>query len=380
MSKFIRSKLLPVALFAAGFIIFFGAFGITVHAAPLTRTERSLEVCALGKTYRFYYPEIDVCGGEYYLKNAENVVDGIFKDTVVRPKSAEYTVNVYADNAITYTKEKNGIGVNREELLKNIFSALKTGEKSVTAPTEVLKPQVTVADLKNVTELVSSFSTEYKTSGEARKKNIALAAEFIGFKVVKSGGEFSFNEIVGKRSEERGFAPSVVIENGKFAEGVGGGVCQVSSTVYACALQAGMTVTERRNHSLMVGYTNPGYDAMVSSASDLKFINPTKTPVIVVADADGNRIRVRIYGKKTDAEYKLASVVSEYIEPPAEQLIETSDLPAGERSAFVNAKRGARSQTYLEIYSGGKLLQRKKISSDYYSPLGGITLVGKPKL
>ena len=196
---------------------------------------------------------------------------------------------------------------------------------------------------------------------------------------MKSGEEFSFNEIVGKRSEERGFSSAKVIENGKFTEGVGGGVCQVSSTVYASALSAGLKITERRNHSLLVGYTEPSFDAMVSSASDLKFVNPYPVPVIIVVDADGYRVRARVYGEKTDAVYKLASEVSEYIEPPEEQIIETYDLLCGERLPMVYAKRGAKSQAYLEKFVNGELVSRVKISSDYYSPLTGITLVGKSR-
>lgn len=379
MSRNLKLKLLPVAFIAAGFIVSSAALGVTANAAPLFRTEKTLEIVALGKKYEFFYPEIDYSCGEYYLKNAKSVVDGIFKDTVVRPRDACYRVEPSAENAVTYDREENGKGVDEEKLLNDISVALNKGVKRIIAEEKILYPTVKLSDLKERTQLVSSFSTVYNSSLAPRKNNIALAAKYISYKVLKSGEEFSFNEIVGKRSEERGFSSAKVIENGKFTEGVGGGVCQVSSTVYASALSAGLKITERRNHSLLVGYTEPSFDAMVSSASDLKFVNPYPVPVIIVVDADGCRVRARVYGEKTGAVYKLASEVSEYIDPPEEQIIETYDLLCGERLPMVYAKRGAKSQAYLEKFVNGELVSRVKISSDYYSPLTGITLVGKSR-
>lgn len=105
---------------------------------------------------------------------------------------------------------------------------------------------------------------------------------------IANGEEFSFNAAVGERTEERGYSTAKVIENGKFVEGVGGGVCQVSSTVYNCALLSGLTVTERHRHSLAVSYVEPSFDAMVSySYADLRFYNDTGKSVFIVADADG---------------------------------------------------------------------------------------------
>lgn len=331
----------------------------------------------MGKEYKFYYPEIDICGGKYYLKRSKEVVDGIFRDTVVRPVDASYSVDPTAEDAFTYESERLGKGIDRDELEREIDFALNGGDGMVTAKIKTLPPNVTLDELKVNTRLIASYSTYYGNSGEGRKNNIALAAKYIGVATVEVGEEFSFNRAVGERTTERGFSSATVIQNGKFVDGVGGGVCQVSSTVYACALSAGMTVTERRNHSLLVSYTLPSLDAMVSSASDLKFINDRERPVYLVVDADGEKVRARIYGKDDGSEYEISSEVSEYVEPPETSTVETYDLPKGEYVIAVKPKRGAISNAYISKVVDGETVWRKRLTCDVYSPLAGVILVGK---
>lgn len=194
---------------------------------------------------------------------------------------------------------------------------------------------------------------------------------------IANGEEFSFNAAVGERTEERGYSTAKVIENGKFVEGVGGGVCQVSSTVYNCALLSGLTVTERHRHSLAVSYVEPSFDAMVSySYADLRFYNDTGKSVFIVADADGERVRVRFYGLPNPYRYKRISVVNELIEPLPEEIIRTNELLAGETKRMVFAKKGMKSAGVIEKYLGEKMLERKLLVTDEYSPLRGITLEG----
>ena len=197
---------------------------------------------------------------------------------------------------------------------------------------------------------------------------------------IANGEEFSFNGVVGERTEERGFSSAKVIENGKFTEGVGGGVCQVSSTVYNCALLAGMTVTERHRHSLAVSYVEPSFDAMVSfSYADLRFLNESGESVYLVVDADGSRVRARIYGVENTYRYKRISVVNELIDPLPEEIVYTDELFLGEKKQMVYPKKGLKSAGALEKYSGEKLVERKLLGTDEYSALRGITLVGKKR-
>ena len=189
--------------------------------------------------------------------------------------------------------------------------------------------------------------------------------------------EFSFNAAVGERTERRGFGAATVIVGGEFTSGVGGGVCQVSSTLYACAVNAGMRVTQRRRHTLLVGYTAPSFDAMVSDgASDLRFINSSDYPVVLVADADGERVRIRLYGKPDGKTYKFTSEITQLIEPDAPKIVECADLDYGVTVVKTRPGRGAKSKGWLLVFKDGRQIEKRLISSDAYSAVCGVTLKG----
>lgn len=370
--------MLPVVFLATGFLISANnAFKFTASAFPLPVHSKTLTVTAMERIFEFAYPQIAFCDGKYVLNKLDEVVDGIYKNTQIAPEDAYYTANASGENPFEYHAERNGEGIDKFWLTTAIDEALNSDIETVTAKTVVLYPSVTCDELKLRTQKLSEYVTAYGESSPSRKNNIALAARFIGCREISADGEFSFNAAVGERNEKRGFESSVVIENGKYTDGVGGGVCQVSSTVYACAAVAGMKLTERRGHTLLVSYTEPSFDAMVSDyGSDLKFKNNTQTTVVLVVDADGYRIRARIYGKNKDTEYKIVSQLETYVEPPDTRIIETTALPAGEYSAAVVPKRGANSRAYREIYQNGRYLGRELLSVDYYSPVTGVTLKG----
>ena len=376
-----KKRIFPVALSATGFLILFNALLMKITVAfayPLPVCDYALTVYALGKTYEYNYPEIDKNEYGYYIKGLDGIVDGIYSDTVVRAQNADFTANVNSDYPFTFSKESYGKCIDKEKLKSDITLALQNGKRIVNADTLTLKPEIALTALKSRMKLLSTFETNYNSSGAARKSNIALACNYIGCKTILPGREFSFNETVGERTEARGFKFATVITGGKFTDGVGGGVCQFSSTVYACAALADMKITARRNHSLTVGYTSPSFDAMVSDGlSDLRFVNAREYPVTIVADADGNRVRVRIYGKPNGKSYKLESFISEYIEPKEPEIIETDELEKGESVVKVRPKTGIKSKAWLCVYDGDKLVEKRLLSSDVYSALNGVIAVGR---
>ena len=131
---------------------------------------------------------------------------------------------------------------------------------------------------------LSRFSTDFKNPKKARAHNITLAAEKINNSVVQPSGEFSFNETVGPTTKRNGFKLGMIFNSGRRSQGYGGGVCQVSSTLYNSARDAGMEITERHEHSLDVGYIERGNDAATSyGVKDLKFKNPHNYPVLIKA-------------------------------------------------------------------------------------------------
>lgn len=216
---------------------------------------------------------------------------------------------------------------------------------------------------------LSCFSTWFSQNDGGRCRNIALAAQWIDGVTVQPYGEFSFNKRVGKRTKSAGFHEAKIILQGEFVQGVGGGVCQVSTTLYNAALLAGMTVEEFHPHSLPVSYVPPSRDAMVSSASDLTFVNPYPFPVRIKATAKNEEVTVRFYGKKKTSDYKISSVITGELPPP-----EPIEKEAGEGVKEREGRKGFTSEAYLERYEKGLLVSRKKLRTDSYAPQRGVVV------
>ena len=164
---------------------------------------------------------------------------------------------------------------------------------------EDIQPFITTADLAQVDSILGEYSTYYYPG--ARGDNIWLAADAISNKIVKTGWVFSFNDTVGPRSYSAGYQNAPVIINGKTEDGVGGGVCQVSSTLYNAILLAGLTPTERTPHFFKSGYVGAGRDATVAeNYIDFKFRNDLPHPVYLTTKADGYTLTVFVLGTKAD--------------------------------------------------------------------------------
>ena len=216
-------------------------------------------------------------------------------------------------------------------------------------------------------EKLSAYTTYFNPKDEGRCENIAIAAALIDGITIQPYGEFSFNATVGRRTAEAGFQQAKIIVNGEYVLGVGGGVCQVSTTLYNAALKSGLEVTEFHPHSLRVAYVDPSRDAMVSSQSDLKLFNPHGNAVYLSANAENGCLRIVFYGKASGESYELVSMLLEEIPPPI------AIVKDGEQDGILREeKRGAKSELYLERYKNGKLVSRKRLRKDEYRPIQGI--------
>ena len=219
-------------------------------------------------------------------------------------------------------------------------------------------------------EKISAYTTYYDKGDVGRCKNIAVAASLIDGVVLQAYGEFSFNNTVGKRTKEAGFQQAKIIVNGEYVLGVGGGVCQVSTTLYNAALKAGLTITEYHPHSLRVGYVPPSRDAMVSGSSDLKLFNPHSFPVYLSLKTTGESVCAAFYGKNEGYRYEINErVVGEIAPPPP--IVKEGELDEIIRAA----KEGIKSEAYVECYKNNRLIFRKRLRVDEYRPIQGI--IGK---
>ena len=231
--------------------------------------------------------------------------------------------------------------------------------------------------------LRSKFYTSYPSSTEERKANIALASKALDKVIVASGEEFSFNKTVGQRTEKRGYKNAKIIVNGEFVDGIGGGVCQVSTTLYNAVLLAGLKITEYHPHSLSVGYVAPSFDAMVNSGSaDLKFINNTKNPVVIHTITNDQSLQVEIYGQPLTQKLVRKSVIVSEIPAPETEIVfddlgEFPDLYEGESRVVKYGKAGLKSEGYIVTLMGDKIVSTQKIRSDKYSAIRGKVVMGK---
>ncbi len=228
----------------------------------------------------------------------------------------------------------------------------------------------------------SRFYTSFNTSSSERIWNIKLAAKALDKTLIEPNQEFSFNERVGERTEKRGYKKATIISFGEFSEGVGGGVCQVSTTLFNAFLTAGLTITEYHPHSLPVGYIAPSFDAMVSYGSaDLKAVNCTPYPIIIRTSVEDFKLTVTVKGAPKEEKYVRKSEVVSVVKPEAPEVIIDVDfnypeLKKGEKKFIAYPKDGLKSKgEVVKILKSGKevtVFSRK----DFYRPIRGKIIEG----
>ena len=255
-----------------------------------------------------------------------------------------------------------------------IFAWLIATCMVIVAGGTMAKPKIASAETPSV-KLLARFCTYYGDSAPNRKSNVELACRKINGLVLYPEDEFSFNAQVGERTAKNGFKTAYIIQDGDFVEGVGGGVCQVSSTLYNCALLSGLAITCVNPHSLPVSYVAPSFDAMVSSGSDFRFVNTLSAPIKITMKADGSDIVAEIYGvgKQT---IKRRSEIVETI-PFEIEYREDATLAVNDEVVDSEGKEGVKSRGYLDYYENGELVKSELIRTDFYAPQKKIVLISK---
>lgn len=185
---------------------------------------------------------------------------------------------------------------------ESIYDAIKNKDyKAIDLKVNIKQPKISTEAAKSVNTLLAEFSTKFSTNDSNRVTNIVLSAKATSDVLLMPGEEFSYNNLTGKRTKSNGYKDAPVIINGKLEQDVGGGVCQVSSTLFNSVLYSGLDVTSRRNHSLKSSYVSIGRDAMVSDGgSDFRFKNPYSHPVYIKNTVSNGVITSKIYGNASD--------------------------------------------------------------------------------
>jgi len=307
-------------------------------------------------------------------KEADKIdIDKIHEEIYKEAKNAYYTKEPFA-----IYPSSTGIDFNISiDEAKNIVSDVSD---TYTIPLKVLYPSVTTNDIgmEAFPDLLATYSTSYATSNYNRSTNIALAASKINGTVLMPGDEFSFNGTVGKRTATAGFREAGVYVNGQSAVDYGGGICQVSSTLYNAVLKANLDIVYRTNHMFTVGYVPVGLDATVSwGAPDFKFKNSRSYPVKIVATTSNKKIYISVYGLKEETEYEVELVSYRTGSVPFTTVYTTDpSLEKGQTKVVQAGSNGTKSVAYKILKLNGQEVSRTLLSADTYSPHNQIIAKG----
>ncbi len=273
----------------------------------------------------------------------------------------------YDAAADTIIPEQVGAEFDVDEAQKLLDSA-EPGE-TVELDAVIERPAVTAEQLKAVLFRDVLGECQTKVGGtSARKANVKLSASSINSFVMNTGDVFSYNEIVGKRTAERGYQAAPAYVKGETVDEIGGGICQTSSTLYLACLRSNLEITERYAHRYVPAYITPGMDATVSwGGPDYKFTNNTDYPIKIVTTYSGGYLTVKILGTKTDD--ITVKMTNEHLSTTPFEVVYEDDptLAPGTEKVKTTPYTGHKYKTYRNLYDGsGKLISSTyEATSDY---------------
>lgn len=244
----------------------------------------------------------------------------------------------------------------------------------------ITKPKVTVSQIGSEAfpDRLSNFTTRYDASAKDRTTNLVIACQKLNGKVIMPGETFSYNQTLGKRTAAAGYKNAAVYENGQVVDGIGGGICQISSTLYNAVLMANLEIVERRNHQFVTSYLPAGRDAtVVYGAIDFKFKNTRQYPIRLSASAKNGIATISIYGIKEENEYTFSFNTKTIASIPfGTKYVEDASLPAGTEKVQQNGVNGLKTETYITKMLNGKVISTTLLSRDTYDAMQKIILKG----
>ena len=300
-------------------------------------------------------------------------IDIIHSEIYKEPKDAYYTKEPF-----TVYPHVDGIdfGVTIDEAKQIILEE----KESYTIPLKITSPTVTTDKIgtEAFPDLLATYSSKYNSGNVNRTTNIILASKKINGIVIMPGETFSYNSTVGKRTAAAGFKSAAVYMGGEVTTGIGGGICQVSSTLYNSVLLSNLEIVERYNHGFNPGYVPAGRDATVSwGGPDFKFKNNRNYPIKIYCTNSGGRLTVTIYGLKEENEYEVE--IESYITGYIQYKTITKDDPTlnkGETKVIESGSNGCKAVAYRILKRNGEVVSKTLLSKDTYNPHNRIVAVG----
>ena len=266
--------------------------------------------------------------------------------------------------------------------LDTAFEGLKdsNGEISVQAVIIEEQPAITSDDLKTIEDVLGTCTTDFSSSGAARSTNLAVGAGKINGRVLMPGEVISGYECLQPFTLENGYKTAAAYENGQVVDSIGGGVCQIATTLYDAALQAEMEIVQRQNHSMIVTYVKPSMDAAIAGTyKDIKIKNNYSTPVYIEGYTSGKKLTFTLYGKETRPSNRQVEYVSETIgttNPGEPQMITDKSLAPGAKVKVQSAHTGYKSRLWKAVTVDGVEQERTLLNEDTYNASKAIYRAG----
>lgn len=311
-------------------------------------------------------------------------------EDVYSKKPVNATFQFENNKVVAFQKEENGLYVDVGATKKNIRDTIQQwirdgASNKVSVVTKVLKPTVTLAQTNSfgIEELIAEGRSNYTHSIPEREHNVLLGTTKLNGVLIPKGATFSFNNTIGDISALTGYKPAYIIKEGKTVLGDGGGICQVSTTLFRAALNAGLPITEHHSHAYRVGYyendAKPGLDATVFAPTvDLKFTNDTPASILIqtVADTETKQLFYRFYGKKDARNVQLTDPIITSVSHPGEALYQDDPtLKRGITRQVEYAALGAHSQYTYKVTKQNEVTFQKDFNI-WYKPWRAVYLVG----
>ncbi len=293
-------------------------------------------------------------------------IDKIYQEVKKDPKDAFYT-----ENPFTIHPHEDGIdfAISLEEARNIIAEAKDEYEIEI----KYIEPNVKTYQIgtEAFPNLITQFSTRYDAGLVNRTTNLKLSSDKINGTILMPGEEFSYNKVVGERTIAAGYKDAAIYSGGRVVDGLGGGICQISSTLYNAAVQANLEITERSNHQFVTSYLDAGKDAtVVYGYIDFRFKNTRNYPIKIESTVSGGIAEVKIYGVLEENEYDIKLETEKISSIPfTVQYIDDNTLPAGQEVVEQYGHAGQKTITYKVCRLNGAVVSKTVMSNDTYSAM-----------
>lgn len=339
-----------------------------------------------GRSDNLFYNYLDIIKVYIYKKNfvAKADIDDTKREEVILnignkifKKALDAYPIINEDGSVTIKESEIGRYMDINEA-KDLINLDILHEDKIELPVYKTEPKIYSNYYDGIDKKLGDFETDYSSSIKNRKENIRLAASKFNNMKLNPGDEISFNDVVGEISEKTGFKSATVIVGGEYESGIGGGICQVSTTLYNSLILSDLEITERHNHSRPIHYVDLGTDAAVARGyKDLKFKNNTNNPILILSEANGEKLNFKVLGNGSDRDYEV-KIIPQLLGTvsPGVDTIYSDALPEGESTVKESGARGYSYKTYKEIIKNGEVVDKKEISKSYYLPKDKVVVVG----